>query len=105
MPARRRQVAAPTDLPHLWPRRLLRRLSQPPRDGAPSRNIAPDHPLDRARRGLELVLRRRGRIRPRHASWHDADSSVAASELTEKPMPESTEIRRDLLGVEWQQGQ
>ena len=54
---------------------------QPPRDRSRPRHIASDHPLARARRGLELVLHRRGRIRPRRHSRHDAHPALAAPEL------------------------
>src|SRR5690242_6408008 len=42
------------------PRRMLRRLAQPARHRAPSRRRAPTDPIARARRRLDLVLRRRG---------------------------------------------
>src|SRR5947208_2318242 len=71
-------MAAPADLPDLRPRRLLRRLAGPPRDRAPSRHVASDHSLTRARRGLVLVLRRRGHFRPRRPARHDADPAFAA---------------------------
>src|SRR5207244_9923920 len=86
VPARRRQVAAPTDLSHVRSRRLLRRLPQPPRDRSPSGDLALDHPLARTWRGLELVLPRRGRIRPRRPSRHDAYPTLAAPELSPKAM-------------------
>src|SRR6266550_5329774 len=82
LPARRRQVATPTDLPHMRARRLLRRFTQPPRDCSPPRYIASDHPLTRAQRGLELVLPRRGRVRARQRSRHDAYPALAAPELS-----------------------
>src|SRR5436190_23379063 len=76
-------MAAPADLPNLRSCRLLRRLTQPPRDGALPRHRAPDHPLARVRRGLELVLPRRRRIYPRPPSWHGAHPSLAAPELAD----------------------
>src|SRR6185436_1454173 len=42
------------------PRRLLRLVAQPARPRAFPRHPASDHPVLRARRGLELLLRRRG---------------------------------------------
>ena len=59
---------------------------EPPRDRAPPRDVAPDHPLARARRGLVLVLRRRGRVRPRRRSRHDAHPALAARVLTWQPV-------------------
>ena len=82
LPARRHQVAAPPDLPHLRPRRLLRRLARAPRHRALPLDVAPDHPLARARRGMELVLHRRGRLHHRRRSRHDADPALAAAVVT-----------------------
>src|SRR5581483_9380138 len=45
--------------------RLLRPVAEPPRTPARNRGRASDHPLRSARRGLELVLRRRPRLRHR----------------------------------------
>src|SRR6266849_4678012 len=89
MPARRREVVAPADLSHLRSRRLLRRLPQPPRDRSPSRDLASDHPVTRTWRGLELVLPRRGRIRPRRPSRHDTNPALAAPELSPKTITPS----------------
>ena len=56
-------------------------LPEPPRDRAPPRDLASDHPLARAGRGLELVLLRRGRVRPRRPSRHDTHPALTAPEL------------------------
>ena len=53
------QLGAPADVPDLRPRRLLRQLDRQARHRPPPGHRAPDHPLGRAGRGLELVLRRR----------------------------------------------
>src|SRR6185295_4074172 len=61
MPEDGRSLAALAPLPHLRPRRLLRRLEEQARHEALPRDPAPDHHLARAGRGLELVLCGRGR--------------------------------------------
>ena len=83
LPADGRQVAAPPDLPHLRSRRLLRRLTQPARHGARPRHLAPDHPLTRAGRRLELVLRRRGRVPRRRDPRQDPHPALAAPAVTQ----------------------
>ena len=45
--------------------RLVRRLTQPARFHARARGLASDHQVGGARGGLELVLRRRSRVRGR----------------------------------------
>ena len=57
-------LGAPAHVPGVRPHRLLRQLAEPPRHRAHPRDRASDHPLGRARRGLELVLRRRGDVPP-----------------------------------------
>src|SRR5689334_23829923 len=64
----RRSVDAPPDVRNLREDRLLRLVAEPPRVEARARSRSPYRPLGRARRGLELVLRRRGRVRPRMTS-------------------------------------
>ena len=62
-------------------------------DDSPNRHAtahhhATSHPIIRSLepgRGLELVLRRRGRIRPRRPSRHDAHPALAALELSARP--------------------
>ncbi len=82
LPSRRRGVGPPADLPQLRSRRLLRLLPRPPRDRAPPGNRARDHPVARAWRVVVLVLRRRDRVRARRTARRDADSAVAAPQLT-----------------------
>ena len=65
VPTHRRLVGAPPRVHDVRRGRLLRQLAEQARDGALPRDRAPDHPLARARRGLVLVLRRRGRFRAR----------------------------------------
>ncbi len=83
LPAHRRQVAAPPDLPDVWTRRLLRRLTQSACVGARPRHVASDHPFARTRRGLELVLRRRGGVPRRGDPWHDSYPAVTAVALAQ----------------------
>src|SRR5215471_12930063 len=56
-----RYLGSSAPLPDLRARRLLRRFQEQARDQAFPRDEAPDHELARARRRLELVLRRRDR--------------------------------------------
>src|SRR5262249_27032228 len=58
-------VGAPASLPHLWSRRLLRQLPEPPRDQTLPEDRAPDHRRLRSAGGVGLVLPRRGDARPR----------------------------------------
>src|SRR3954470_17151069 len=60
MPRTRRHLGASAAVPHLWQRRLLRRLEEQARDEALPFHQPSDRHIDRARRGLELVLHRRG---------------------------------------------
>ena len=53
------QLGAPADVPDLRPHRLLRQLARQTRHRPSPGDRPPDHPLGRAGRGLELVLRRR----------------------------------------------
>src|SRR3954469_13218455 len=64
LPAGGHALGAPAHVPGLRAHRLLRQLAPPPRDGAQRRHGPPDHPLRRARRGLELVLRGRADVPP-----------------------------------------
>ena len=57
-------LGAPAHVHDVRQDRLLRLLAEPPRDPPCRRVRPPDHPLRRAGRGLELVLHRRGRVRP-----------------------------------------
>ena len=82
LPADGRQVAAPPHLPDLRPCRVLRRLAQPARHGARPRHVAPDHPITGARRGLELVLRRRRRVPHRRDPRPDPHPPVTAPAVT-----------------------
>src|SRR5438477_1725921 len=68
VPEDRRLVGAPAHVSGLREDRLLRQLAEQARDGALPRDLASDHPLGRARRGLVVVLRRRDRARAR-LSW------------------------------------
>src|SRR6266704_6861473 len=79
-------MAASQDLPDLWACWLLRRLPQPARDRALPRHVGPDHSFARARRGLELVLRRRGCVRRRRDPRHDPHPAVPASAVTLSPV-------------------
>jgi hypothetical protein len=56
----------------------------PARLGARARNIAPDHSFTRARRRLELVLRRRSRVPRRRDPRRDPHPTVAAGAVTAK---------------------
>ncbi|CAA9521102.1 MAG: Isopeptidase T, partial [uncultured Thermoleophilia bacterium] len=60
LPPHRRVVGPPAPLPLVRPRRLLRLVAQPARDRARADERSSDHRVDRARRELALVLRRRG---------------------------------------------
>ena len=57
-----RPMGAPADVPALRAHRLLRQLAQPARDRPPRGDRPPDHPLRRARREVELVLRGRADV-------------------------------------------
>src|SRR5262245_18324511 len=59
LPQDRRRVGAPPRVLDLWPRRLLRLVTESPRYAAPPHNAPPDHHLGRSRRGLDVVLCRR----------------------------------------------
>ena len=72
LPPHGRQVAAPPDLPHLRPCRLLRRLTQPARFGTRPRHIAPDHPLTRAWRRLDPLS---------SIAWWPSSTGLAANAL------------------------
>ena len=63
MPEERQRVAAFADLPHLRPRRLLRRFAQQARHQAFPCHRASDHRGLRSARRLGLVLCRRGAVR------------------------------------------
>ena len=65
VPEDRRPLGAPAHVHDLREDRLLRLVAEPPRARGTRRGRAPDRPLGRAGRGLELVLRRRGRVRRR----------------------------------------
>src|SRR5690348_3118546 len=65
VPEDRRPVGPPSHVRDVREDRLLRLLAQPPRVAARAGGRTPDRPLRRARRGLELVLCGRGRLRPR----------------------------------------
>ena len=65
MPRERRHLGAPADVPELRADRVLRQLAQPARIAPRARDRARDRSLGRAGGGLELVLRRRGRVRDR----------------------------------------
>src|SRR5580765_4207509 len=47
----------------VWPHRLLRQLAEPARHRPLPDRAPPDHPVLRARRGVVVVLPRRGRLR------------------------------------------
>src|SRR4029078_9465109 len=64
MPEERQPLGAPPHVPDVWEDRLLRLLSEPACEPPCTRGRASGRPLGRARRGLELVLRRRGDVRP-----------------------------------------
>ena len=76
VPEDRRPLGAPAHVRDLREDRLLRLVAEPARVPARARGRAPDRPLRRARRGLELVLRRRGRVRGRR------DGAAAAASAT-----------------------
>src|SRR5437016_10235417 len=61
MPQDGRHLGASAAVPHLWARRLLRRVEEQARHQAPSRDEASDHHIARTGRELELVLYRRAR--------------------------------------------
>src|SRR5438309_2263527 len=61
MPQDGRRLGASAAVPHLWARRLLRRVEEQARHQAPSRDEASDHHIARTGRELELVLYRRAR--------------------------------------------
>src|SRR3954453_13452055 len=63
VPEDRRVLGPPAGVPRVRQDRLLRRLPEPPRDRALPRDGSPDRALGRARRGVELVLPRRGGVR------------------------------------------
>ena len=63
LPRHRRGLGASAHVPDLRPDRLLRQLPEPAREQARRRQRASDRSFRRARRGLELVLHRRGRLR------------------------------------------
>src|SRR5258707_8806910 len=65
MPLDRGPVAAPAALHRVRAHRLLRQFAGEARDGTLPHELAPDHPVVRARRGLVLLLSRRPRIRDR----------------------------------------
>src|SRR3954471_25083537 len=65
LPARGHALGPPADVPGVRAHRLLRQLAAPARHGAQRGDGPPDHPLRRARRGLELVLPRRADV-PAH---------------------------------------
>src|SRR6266550_4430476 len=92
LPADRRQVAPPPDLPDVRPCRLLRRLTQPPRNSARPRHLTPDHPFTRARRRLELVLRRRGGARRRRDRRQDPNPALTAPAVTPAPSVNELEL-------------
>jgi len=56
VPRDRWALGPPAAVPDLRARRLLRQLDRQTRDRPPPGDRPPDHPLGRARRGLELVL-------------------------------------------------
>src|SRR5438309_8395005 len=58
-------MGAPTPVPRVRPRRLLRLLSQPTRDQALPQGRSPAGRVLRARRGVGVVLRGRGLFRNR----------------------------------------
>ena len=60
VPAHGRRLGTPARLHELRPRRLLRRLQEPPRHRPLHRHRPPGDALDRARRDLGVVLRRQG---------------------------------------------
>src|SRR3954453_3569278 len=62
MPRDGRALGPSAHVPVLRPRRLLRQLAEPPRKRARARDRASDRALGAARRGMELVLRRRERV-------------------------------------------
>src|SRR5207244_1579952 len=66
----RRPLAPPPALSQLRRSWLLRLLSQSPREQARGRPRASDRAVVRARRGLVLVLRRRGRLRGGRPAYH-----------------------------------
>src|SRR3954462_5937341 len=70
MPEDRLDLGASADVHGVRQDRLLRRLAQPSRVEARARGLASHHQVGRARRGLELVLRRRGRVRRRMIADH-----------------------------------
>src|SRR5262245_38618598 len=86
VPAYRRHLGASAHVHELRQDRLLRLLTQPPRDGPRPRVGPSDHPLGGAGRGLELVLRRRGCLRGR---WKRGNSmSAVAVALPPLPLDE-----------------
>ena len=66
MPQNWQLVDPPADVPDLRPDRLLRFLAKPPRQPPRPPGKPSDRSLGGTRRGLELVLRRSGRLRHRH---------------------------------------
>jgi len=58
LPQDRGAVGAPTRMPHMRPRRLLRFFAEPARDQALPRHAPSDRQLGRGRRDLGVVLRR-----------------------------------------------
>src|SRR5215218_3333753 len=59
----RLHLGSPPNVHDLRQDRLLRLIAEPSRDRACGPERPPDHSLGRARRGLELVLHRRSRLR------------------------------------------
>ena len=66
---------------------------------ARARHRAPDHPLDRARRGLVVVLPRRARDADRIRQGGDTDSAVADALLSARGAPCDDQARADPRGV------
>src|SRR6185295_2758331 len=63
LPCDRRQLGAPAHVHDVREDRVLRLLAESPRHPSRRRIRTSHHPLRRAGRGLELVLRRRSRLR------------------------------------------
>src|SRR5262245_17537939 len=89
-----RHLGAPAPVPHLRARRLLRRLEKQARHEALPRHAAPDHHVDRARRRLELVLRRPRRHGARVTPDFSGSPTIEARQAQAFPVLAPDEVDR-----------